>query len=93
MAQVQDLATAKLNFLASAGNSCMPPNSVCPIRAPESGLKLAHRCHEICVNFSLTSPLPLGAASMSFPNFSSYASLLTRCKLTLWSQAPYTFSS
>lgn len=94
MAPRLNLWWAASNWRVSAGNFFIPQSSVFLIHAPANGSKLARRFRRICANFWIPSQLRMATVSKLQANISNYAATRSAVvKLTLWAQAPYTFSS
>ena len=94
MAWRPDFLWPTSNCRVSADSFFIPQSLVFPIRAPGNGSKLAHRCRRICVNVCTPSPRRMAAVSRLPGNISNRSAKPSGdSKLTLWAQAPYTFSS
>jgi len=94
MAPRPHLMCATSNCRLSEGSFFMPQSSVFLTRAPANGSKPARLSRGICANFWALSLLRRATASKlpsNIPNKLAMRSAVL--KLTLWAQAPYTFSS
>jgi len=94
MAPRPNFLWATSNCHVSAGSFFIPQSLGSLIHAPANGSKLAHRFRRICVKFWTPSPLRMAAVWKLPANISNHAAARSAdSKLTLWAQAPYTFSS